>query len=85
MCADIASEVYDEDYHKPQPYSSWPQQGVNQLTSPTGQKFFLEANVKNAENIQQLTLDQMFIEICPAWKPTLAQGQSLFASGMNTD
>ena len=54
---------------------------AGESVSPTGQTYSLETGTKNAENIRKLTVDTIFRELCPVWKPALPGGPSIFENG----
>ena len=78
---------YDEsaiNYSRPshqssQPFTSWHPANVRvEYSKISKQQFFLENNSKNVENIQSLTTDAVFRELCPCWKPALQGTISIF-------
>ena len=72
-------ENNDDGDYRSQAYQIWPPAGAKQYRSPTGQEFYLENNCKNVENIQKLTIESLFHELRPVWKPPL-QGTNTFES-----
>lgn len=81
----------DEDLENPtsnfgsQTYQVWsPTQQIYQSKLSINSKnmtfldFYLEPNVKNSENIQKITIDSQYRDICPVWKPALQGTKSIF-------
>ena len=61
-------------------HTHWAPAGVPQEKSPTGQDFYVQTGVRNAENIRKFTLDGLFRELCPVWKQGASGGPSLYPS-----
>ena len=72
-------ESNDDSDFRAQSYQIWPPTGSKQFRSPTGQDFYLENNCKNVENIQKLTIESLFHDLCPVWKAQ-PQGTTNFDS-----
>ena len=59
-------------------YQAWPAASSQVEVSPTGQEYYIENATKNTENIRKCTLDSLFRDLCPVWKPALPGSPSLF-------
>ena len=70
-------ENNDDNEYRAQSYQTWPPNGSKQFRSPTNQDIYLENNCKNVENIQKLTVESLFHDLCPVWK-TAPQGPNTF-------
>lgn len=62
-----------------QMYQSWCPNGIQPVKSVlSGQEFYFEGQVKNIDNINKITIDSQYREICPVWKPALQGTHSIF-------
>ena len=65
--------------HPGQPFTSWHPANVQpKYSAISKQQFFLENNSKNVDNIQLLTTESVFREMCPCWKPAPPGTISIF-------
>ena len=64
-------------------YSVWAPNGTPTERSPTGQEFYVQVASRNTENIRKWTVESLYRDLCPVWKPALPGGPCLFSSENN--